>query len=265
MVWAGALTPEGAKQAVERRDTSPVGWNAARRARELISRYGRRDGAALVEPLLGELAGRIAVVSSFGAESAALLHMVASIDATVPVIFVDTGKLFDETLRYREELTARLRLADVRVVRPELAVLAHADPGGDLWRRDPDRCCHLRKVEPYMRAVAEFDAVITGRKRFQATTRARLPTIEVERGLVKINPLARWTVSQVDDYYARHRLTRHPLYDNGFLSIGCIPCTRTTDPSGDRRSGRWAGSEKTECGIHSSGLATARIGPEPGP
>ena len=263
MAWEGAGSP-GSTQAQGRKSGTRAGLNAAGRARELGARYGRRDGAALVTPLLEDLAGRIAVVSSFGAESAALLHMVASIDATVPVIFVDTGKLFDETLRYRGELTRRLRLADVRVVRPERAVIAHADPGGDLWRRDPDRCCHLRKVEPYMRAVAEFDAVITGRKRFQATSRARLPTIEAEGELVKINPLARWTVSQVDDYYARHGLPRHPLYDNGFLSIGCSPCTRTTDPSGDRRSGRWDGSEKIECGIHSAGLAAARIGPEPG-
>lgn len=198
----------------------------------------------------GRYAGRTALVTSFGAESAILLHLVAGIDPRTPVIFLETGKLFAETLAYRDLLLARLGLADVRSIRPDAAALLAADPAGDLWQRDPDRCCHLRKAEPLERALRGFAAWINGRKRYQARTRSELPLVERVGGRIKLNPLARWTPEQIEGYFAQHRLPRHPLEALGFRSIGCEPCTTPVSSDEDARAGRWRGTEKTECGIH---------------
>ena len=195
-------------------------------------------------------AGRTAIVTSFGAESAALLHLVAGIDPRAPVIFLETGKLFAETLAYRDLLIERLGLEDVRSIRPDAAALLAADPAGDLWRRDPDRCCDLRKVEPLERALKGFSAWINGRKRYQTDGRSRLPLAERVDRRIKLNPLANWTAEDVDLYFAEHRLPRHPLEAKGYRSIGCEPCTSPTSPDEDARAGRWRGLEKTECGIH---------------
>lgn len=194
--------------------------------------------------------GRIAQVSSFGAESAVLLHMTAEIDPAVPVIFLDTGKLFGETLRYRDTLIARLGLTDVRSVQPEAARIDRADPKGALWLHNPNRCCHLRKVLPLERALTGFDAWITGRKRYQGASRDSLAPIELVDGRVKINPLAGWSRGDLEAYRAAHDLPEHPLVADGFLSIGCMPCTDRVAPGEDVRAGRWRGHDKTECGIH---------------
>lgn len=223
----------------------------ADRAAELTARYGRLDGAALLRPLIErEYPGRIAVVSSFGAESAVILSLVAEIDPMTPIIFLDTRKHFAETLAYRDTLAERLGLADLRVIGPDPAAISQEDPQGWLWQSDPDRCCHLRKVLPLRRALAGFDAWITGRKRFQADLRARLPAIEAEGGRIKINPTANWTPQQVAAVFEEAGLPRHPLAEKGYLSIGCAPCTRPVVSADMPRSGRWAGTEKTECGIH---------------
>lgn len=194
--------------------------------------------------------GRIALVSSFGIESAVLLHLVSRIDRAAPVIFLETGKLFPETLRYRDELVDRLGLSDVRSVRPDARTLASADPDGALWRSDPDLCCWHRKVEPLDEALAGFPASITGRKRFQGGMRSALPLIERESGRVKVNALASWSAQELKGYMAEHGLPRHPLEAQGYRSLGCAPCTRPTAPGADPRAGRWAGRSKTECGIH---------------
>jgi len=196
--------------------------------------------------------GRIAVVSSFGAESAAVLALVAGIDPAVPVIFLDTAKHFPETLAYRDALVARLGLSDIRVVRPDPARVAAHDPDGDLWRRDPDRCCALRKALPLERALEGFDAWITGRKRFHGDSRAALPTVEAVDGRVKINPLANWSAAQIERFIGARGLPRHPLVDAGFASIGCAPCTAPVTAGAAARSGRWRDIEKTECGIHNA-------------
>lgn len=209
----------------------------------------------------GRYIGRIAVVTSFGAESAVLLHLVAGLDRRTPVIFLETGKLFAETLAYRDLLIERLGLADVRSIRPDAAALLAADPAGDLWRRDPDRCCHLRKVEPLERALSGFAAWINGRKRYQTDGRSRLPLAERVDGRVKLNPLANWSSERVNDYFAQHRLPRHPLEAEGYRSIGCEPCTTPVSPGEDARAGRWRGSEKTECGIHFDGNRIVRKQP----
>ncbi len=201
--------------------------------------------------LLERFPGRIALVSSFGAESAVLLHMVAAIDHATPVIFLDTGKLFAETLQYRETLAARLGLIDLRIARPEPTRLARLDPRGELWRSDPDLCCWQRKVEPLDAALEGFAAWITGRKRFQGGARRTLEPIENgPDGRSKINPLAAWDEGDIADYFRRYDLPPHPLAAAGYRSIGCAPCTRAVRPGEDARAGRWAGRGKAECGIH---------------
>jgi phosphoadenosine phosphosulfate reductase len=208
----------------------------------------------LRELLTGELAGRIASVSSYGAESAVLLHMVASIDKDVPVVFTNTQKMFGETLAYRDELSERLGLTDLRVFRPDPRMLGLKDATGMRWSYDPDGCCEIRKVEPLRHALAPFDAWISGRKGFQAGTRTALPRFEEDEGRLKLNPLADWSKSQLDAYFAEHDLPRHPLEAQGYLSIGCAPCTSKVKPGEDPRAGRWRGWDKVECGIHVSAL-----------
>ncbi len=193
--------------------------------------------------------GRLALVSSFGAESAVLLHMAAQIDPSIPVLFLDTGMLFGQTLDYRQKLAAQLGLSDVRDLRPRYNDLAVHDPGQDLWKSDTDACCHIRKVLPLDHALEDFDAWITGRKRFHGGARMRLKVVEEAAGKVKFNPLANWTKAELDAYAEEHHLPAHPLVEFGYPSVGCWPCTQPAD-SDDLRAGRWAGSDKTECGIH---------------
>ncbi|MFM2043851.1 MAG: phosphoadenosine phosphosulfate reductase [Pseudomonadota bacterium] len=217
----------------------------------LNARYGRLQGVELLRPLLtDELRGRIALVSSFGTESAVLLHMAAQVDPAVPVLFIDTGKLFGETRRYRDTLAARLGLSDIRTQRPDGVEEAGEDASGLLWRADANACCDLRKVRPLARALAPFGAWITGRKRYQADTRTALPVIEAAEGRIKVNPLADWGRDDLVAYLDRHDLPRHPLEEDGYLSIGCMPCTDRVAPGEDARAGRWRGQDKTECGIH---------------
>ena len=202
------------------------------------------------------LAGDLAMVSSFGAESAVLLHLVASVDPNVPVLFLDTGKHFAETLAYRDTLVERLGL-NLVVLTPDPDDLAKKDETGLRWSYDPDGCCEIRKVRPLEKSMAGFDASFTGRKSFQSSTRANLPRFEVDttdaQGRLKINPLIDWDASQIEGYLIRHDLPRHPLIAQGYPSIGCSPCTTQVAPGEDPRSGRWKGWDKTECGIHKPG------------
>lgn len=194
--------------------------------------------------------GRIALVSSFGADSAVLLHMVSRIETSVPVVFIDTGHLFPETIAYRDELVALLGLTDVRTVSATAEELQVLDPESFLWSTDPDRCCAIRKTAPLGRAIDGFDAWITGRKRFQSETRAALPLFEAEGERIKINPLAGWDATQLLAYLDQNNLPRHRLVARGYPSVGCIPCTTAVRPGEDGRAGRWRGKAKTECGIH---------------
>jgi phosphoadenosine phosphosulfate reductase len=217
--------------------------------------------------LKDNLAGDIAVVSSFGAESAVLLHLVAQVDKSVPVLFLDTDKHFPETLAYRDELVAFLGLTDVRILTPDAEEIAARDENGLRWSWDPDGCCELRKVKPLAKALAAFDASITGRKAFQANTRAQLPRFELDnsdaQGRLKINPLIDWTAADIEAWFEEHNLPRHPLVAEGYPSIGCSPCTHKVAPGEDPRSGRWKGWDKTECGIHSPNNPDAyRLPPE---
>ena len=223
----------------------------------LNARFAGVDAAAMLRELFAEgTLGRVAVVSSFGTESAVLLHLVAGADAAIPVVFVDTLKMFPETLAYRDTLVTRFGLTNSSVVTPDAAVLAAKDENGLRWSYDPDGCCAIRKVEPLARAKQGLDAWISGRKAFQSVTRQNLPRFEVENGQLKVNPLGDWTKDDLEAYFAEHDLPRHPLEAQGYLSVGCQPCTSKVAPGEDARAGRWRGWDKTECGIHGVPEAT---------
>ena len=198
---------------------------------------------------------RVAMVSSFGADSAVLLHMVAQIDRALPVLFIDTLALFPETVAYQRNLAKHLGLSNVQTISPDRTALFERDPDGLLHRSDTESCCQLRKSEPLTRALAGYDGWITGRKRHQAETRASLARAEVEpaSGRIRLNPLADWGAPAIAAYLDAHGLPRHPLVAQGYPSIGCAPCTTRVNTGEDPRAGRWRGTEKTECGIHFTG------------
>ena len=226
--------------------------SVADRAAALNARYRHHGATAVLERALSDGAvGRIALVSSFGAESVVLLHMLSVLDRSTPVLFIDTEMLFAETLDYQQDLAARLHLADVRTIRAPRARLLAEDNEGLLHLHDPDACCALRKTEPLQRALSGFDAWVTGRKRYQGGARAALDFFEPERDLrIKVNPLAHWDSADVQDYIAENRLPRHPLVAKGYPSIGCAPCTSRVAEGEDARAGRWRDTDKQECGIH---------------
>jgi phosphoadenosine phosphosulfate reductase len=232
-----------------------VETGAAAEAAGLDALYGHLKAQEIVARAVEDLFhGEIGAVSSFGADSAVLLHLIAEVDRHLPVVFLDTGKHFSETLDYRDALAADFGLANIRVVSPDEAALARIDPTGRLHETDVDACCDVRKVEPMARGIEPFRAWFTGRKRFQAATRTALPVFEAVGHRIRINPLAHWTTVDQADYMRAHRLRENPLVAYGYLSIGCFPCTQPVGPGEDARSGRWAGHAKTECGIHLSGL-----------
>jgi phosphoadenosine phosphosulfate reductase len=193
---------------------------------------------------------RLALVSSFGTESAALLKVMAEVDPSIPVIFLDTGWLFEETLAYRDTLTAMLGLRDVRSMKPLDETLSREDKEGDLWFSNPDACCRIRKVEPLALALAPFAAWINGRKRFQGGVRAAIPVVEQDAERLKFNPFANVSPQDIAAIYAEAKLPPHPLVASGFRSVGCMPCTSRTAEGEDSRAGRWRGRPKSECGIH---------------
>jgi phosphoadenosine phosphosulfate reductase len=224
-------------------------------ASRLETRFARLKAASLVRLVIEDLyPGRVALVSSFGADAAALLHMVSKIDKTAPVVFVDTGQHFPETLDYRDRLVETLGLTNVIVAEPRAETIAEEDPEKFLFASDPDRCCEIRKVRPLAEAIGGYDAWITGRKGFQTATRATLPLFEAEGDRIKVNPLVGWSAKDVLDYISEAGLPRHPLVAKGFPSIGCLPCTSAVRPGEDGRAGRWRGRGKIECGIHLGAL-----------
>ena len=253
-----------AARKIDRIETGPRFTDAD--AALLNARFAGVETRQMLRTVIAEgLVGRIGVVSSFGAESAILLHMVAQIDLTVPVVFLETHKHFAETVAYRDDLVARLGLTNLLVVEPDPERLVERDSNGLRWSFDPDGCCEIRKVEPLARAMTQFDATITGRKGFQSATRTGLPRFEVDRsdaaGRIKINPLANWSKDELDAYVVAHDLPAHPLVAQGYPSIGCSPCTSKVAVGEDPRSGRWKGWDKTECGIHVPGVPDGELPP----
>ncbi|MBL8771807.1 MAG: phosphoadenylyl-sulfate reductase [Phenylobacterium sp.] len=219
-------------------------------ALRLDAELRRAHPRTVLEAAVESFGDRLALVSSFGAESAVLLDIAAKVKPDIAVLFLDTGMLFGQTLDYRKTLAERLGLTNVRDLRPQYQDLATGDPQAKLWQTDTDACCHIRKVLPLDRALGEFDAWITGRKRFHGGDRLNLPVVEHADGKVKFNPLANWGKADLDAYAAAHDLPPHPLVAQGFPSIGCWPCTSPAEEGEDVRAGRWKGMDKTECGIH---------------
>ena len=234
---------------LDKASDAPVDPALAERVAALNTRFRHHSATEVMKGALRD-AGHIALVSSFGAESVVLLHMAAVIDRKVPVLFIDTEMLFAETLVYQSEVSERLGLKNVRIIRA--ADIAKHDPDNTLHQRDTDACCALRKTVPLNNALAEFDGWITGRKRFQSGTRAALDFFEVEAGTgrIKVNPLAHWAPEDVRNSMEENRLPRHPLVAKGYPSIGCAPCTSPVKPGEDPRAGRWRDQDKEECGIH---------------
>ena len=216
----------------------------------IFESYAGLEGRQLLEPILRDFAGRAAVVSSFGAESAVLLHMVSEVDKATPVIFLDTGKHFWETLSYRAKLIDRLGLTGVRTISPDAADLAAGDPDGTLHARNADQCCHIRKTLPLKKALEGFDVTISGRKRYHGAARATLDFLSIADGRLKVEPLAGLSALDIAAYITAHDQPAHPLTDICYFSIGCEPCTTAGCNAADPRAGRWAGTAKTECGIH---------------
>lgn len=197
-----------------------------------------------------EFGAKVALVASFGTESALLLRRVAAIDPQFPVIFLNTQRLFPETLQYKDQLTKLFKLTNVVEVLPNADHVKADDPDQALYKADPDYCCHIRKTLPLIKALQPFDAWITGRKRAHGADRATLPLAEAQDGRIKINPLASWPPDRIEQDFVRSNTPQHPLKSQGYLSVGCECCTAPCSDEGNARSGRWAGSEKTECGIH---------------
>ncbi len=231
-------------------------FNSETTAAQIRGQFGHMEGEALLEVMIKNVfQGQIMLSSSFGAEAAVLLGMVSRIDTSVPVVFLDTRRLFGETLRYQKQLTDFFGLEDVRIVRPDDGLLQRLDPEDMLFASDTNKCCEIRKVLPLemqMQRMKEqgFNGWITGRKQYQSDVRNSLNSIEAEGDFVKINPLAYWSSEDIKQAYLAHNLPPHPLVADGFKSIGCMPCTSRVAEGADDRSGRWAGMDKSECGIH---------------
>jgi phosphoadenosine phosphosulfate reductase len=244
-------------------DASASAATVADRVAALNARYRHHGAVAVLERALSDpQVGRIALVSSFGAESVVLLHLVSIMDRNLPVLFIDTEMLFAETLAYQLELTERLRLTNVQTIRARREDIFLRDNESVLHLHDPDACCALRKVEPLQRALAGFDAWITGRKRYQGTTRAALDFFEAEGEVrLKINPLVHWSAADMQEYITENRLPRHPLVARGYPSIGCAPCTTRVSDGEDPRAGRWRDLSKEECGIHFIDGKVVRVKP----
>lgn len=219
-------------------------------ARALEAELAHKSAQDGMAHLLEAFPGEVCLVSSFGAESAVLLHMLSELSAQTPVLFLDTERLFDETLTYQRELADRLGLENVQIIRPEPAHLEADDPDDELYRRNSDLCCHIRKTLPLIKALRPYKVWMSGRKRHHGGLRAALKRVEIQDGKLKLNPLYDWSAERLESYVTRHNLPRHPLVASGYRSIGCLPCTAPVGAHEDARAGRWAGQAKTECGIH---------------
>jgi phosphoadenosine phosphosulfate reductase len=227
---------------------APTGGLAAEQLDRALRHASPSDIIAAALRAVGR--DKLALVSSFGTESAAVLKVMADVDSAIPVIFLDTGWLFAETLAYRDTLIEVLGLTDVRSIKPSDQTLSREDPESNLWSRDPDACCLIRKVEPLARALQPFEAWINGRKRFQGGVRSAIPVVEQDGDRLKFNPFANVAREEIEAIFRNAKLPPHPLVASGFMSVGCIPCTSRTAAGEDTRAGRWRGQGKTECGIH---------------
>lgn len=243
------LDDQPERLADSRENAGPIDEELVRRVSDLNDALRHHSATDIIKTALREISP-LSLVTSFGAESVALLHLAAMVEPDIPVIFIDTEMLFTETLVYQQEVAERLGLRNLRILRA--SDLAQRDPDRRLHRRDPDACCTLRKTEPLQTALRGTNGWITGRKRYQSAERASVPLfeIEAETARIKVNPLAHWTPADVAEYIEENRLPRHPLVAKGYPSIGCAPCTTPVKPGETSRAGRWRDTQKDECGIH---------------
>lgn len=228
------------------------GLTGVEKLRRLKEAYGHLAAADLLAAVAAEFPGRIAVASSFGSESAVMLALVAQVDKAMPILFLETGMLFPETLAYVDSLAALLGLTAIRRLRPDEALRRQADPEGELWISDPDKCCYVRKVHPFRVALRGYDCWVSGLKRAHGGARGDVEAIELEEGQIKLNPLWNWSGEDIERAFVDWDLPCHPLVGRGYRSIGCVPCTRISRPGEGARDGRWDGRGKTECGIHAN-------------
>jgi phosphoadenosine phosphosulfate reductase len=215
-------------------------------------RLESKSAQEVLQWALEKFGANIALASSFGGEDVVLIDMLAKLDPQTPIFYLDTNKHFPETYETRDRLQERYGISFIQVL-PKLTLAEQAERYGDnLWEKDPNRCCQIRKVEPLTEILAEYEAWITGIRRRQAATRANARKFEWDEkfGLHKFNPLADWTNEQVWDYIRKHDVPYNPLHDRNYPSIGCSVCTRPVKPGEDPRAGRWSGFTKTECGLH---------------
>lgn len=255
LIPASVALDEAAAETTDVRPATAPADAVGSDADELSDRFRNASAAEILRASIRDIfPGRIALVSSFGADSVVLLHLVSQIDRTIPVVFVDTGMLFPETIAYRDRLASHLGLTNISTHGPDRADLDERDPENFLWASDPDGCCRIRKVLPLARALEGYDAWISGRKRFQASTRGSLPAFEAEGRRMKVNALCDWSAADILAHIANHDLPRHDLVARNYPSIGCIPCTSPVRPGEDPRAGRWRGKAKVECGIHTEFL-----------
>lgn len=214
--------------------------------RDRVRALDADDPAAILAWAVSTFPGRLALTVSFGGGGLVLAHLISRIDRSVPVLFLNTGFLFPETLVFKDRF--------VRDYGLNLVELHPATDPGPLYQTDPDRCCHIRKVEPLDRALMGFDAWVSGLRREQDAERAGVDVVELHerdgQPILKIFPLASWTRGDIDRYLRQHNVPQHPLTELGFTSIGCWPCTRATVPGESERAGRWSGTAKRECGLH---------------
>jgi phosphoadenosine phosphosulfate reductase len=222
--------------------------------REIVSHWGAElelaPAETIVEWAAATFGERFCVTSSMG--DAVLAHLAAKVVPGIDVVFLDTGYHFVETIGTRDAVAATLDVNLVNITPPQSVAEQDATYGKDLFRTDPDRCCALRKVQPLQQALDGYDAWATGLRRAETRNRVIAPVIgwDAKKGKVKVSPIARWSDEQVERYIAENGVLVNPLVYDGYPSIGCAPCTRRVAPGEDPRSGRWAGTGKTECGIH---------------
>ncbi len=219
-------------------------------AAELNAKYRDASAEEIIRAAVARFPGRVASLSSFGTEAAVGLHILSRVARDTPVLFLDTDRHFAPTLSYRDLLAKKLGLTDLRTLTPNATAAAAEDARGDLWRTNPDACCNLRKVAPLAEVAPQFDALITGRKRFHGGARVRLPVFEAVGEQIRVNPLANWSGDAIEAHFLAYELPRHPLTQGGYRSVGCWPCTQPSAEEENARAGRWRGLEKTECGIH---------------
>jgi phosphoadenosine phosphosulfate reductase len=229
---------------------------------EFHSNYNHLEAEKLIEAANKFFSdGSLVSFSSFGSYSSLMLDMVAKVNNNLPILFLETGKHFPETLEFVEQVKTSLNLKNIVALTPDEKILKNVDPEGDLWKVHVDRCCWIRKVEPLDRYIEANNivSVITGRRAYQTKEREKMELVEMDdKGKIRLNPVAFWSKDKIKEEFAKRNLIQHPLVAKGYPSIGCAPCTRAVNPGEDERSGRWAhvadyqpnSLQKTECGIH---------------